>query len=326
MSCLSEVRDGLVRIPLVYSSVPGTVFEQGDNKFKISAQDLAQFLRNLYEREVPIDYDHLSAKATVIPPGWAKAAGWLAKPDSIEPFTEDRKLLWGWARFTPAMLAMVKDEEYRYCSIDFGFSDKDERGESVGAKIRALAMTNRPFLRDLPPIEISNEDYQQLMGMTTREDGKLAAITLSEGGARLLNPEGTHVPGAMPGTKGAIWEAAHSSASEGKMTKFCLKCSAEGTHEIHGPEGRAGEVDGQELRQYAKTHLGMKDCENGAGATASARFSSLLRETASSRQLSEDAARNVVLSSAAGKNLWEAQRLEELAASGRTAHLTQDKR
>jgi hypothetical protein len=275
---LSEIRDGLVRIPLVYSSAPGTVFEQGDNKFKISEADLGQFLRNLAEREAPIDYEHLSAKATVVPPGWAKAAGWLARPDGIKPFTEGRKLLWGWARFTAAMLAMIKDEEYRYCSIDFGFSDKDETGESVGAKIRALAMTNRPFLRDLPPIEIANEDYQQLMGMTTREDGKLAAITLSEGGARLLNPEGTHVPGAMPGTKGAIWEAAHSSASEGKMTKFCLKCSAEGTHEIHGPEGRAGEVDGQELRQYAKTHLGMKDCENGAGATASARFSSLLRE------------------------------------------------
>jgi hypothetical protein len=324
---LSEIRDGLVRIPLAYSSAPGTVFEHGDNKFKISEPDLGQFLRNLAEREIPIDYDHLSAKATVIPPGWAKAAGWLARPDGIKPFTEGRKLLWGWARFTPAMLAMIKDEEYRYCSIDFGFSDKDETGESVGAKIRALAMTNRPFLRDLPPIEIANEDYQQLMGMTTREDGKLAAITLSEGGARLLNPEGTHVPGAMPGTKGAIWEAARSSAREGKgMAKFCLKCAADGTHEIHGPDGRVGKIDGEHLREYAMTHLGMKNGENGGGATASARFSSLVKETASSRQLSEEQARNVVFMTPRGKALWETKRLEELDASARCSHLTQDKK
>jgi hypothetical protein len=328
MGCLSEVVDGLVRIPLVYTSAPGTVFEQGDNKFRITDAELGGFLRNLAEREIPIDYEHHSARATVLPPGWAKAAGWLAKPDSIDPFTDNRKLLWGWARFTPAMLAMIKDEEYRYCSIDFGFSDKDETGESVGAKIRALAMTNRPFLRDLPPIEISNEDYQQLMGMTMRQDGKLAAICLSEGGARLLNPEGTHVPGAMPGSKGAIWEAAHplSVREEKAMAKFCLKLAADGRHELFGPNGRVGEMDGQELRQYAKTHLKMKDCENGGGATASVRFSALVRETASSRQLSEEQARNVVAQSPQGKNLWKAMRLEELAASAAPVYLTQDKR
>lgn len=37
---LSEVRDGLVRIPLAYTNAPGTIFEQGNQKFKISERDL----------------------------------------------------------------------------------------------------------------------------------------------------------------------------------------------------------------------------------------------------------------------------------------------
>ena len=191
----NEVRDGLVLIPLAYTNVPGTVFEQAGQKFTITEQDLEEMRKNLAEREIPIDYDHLSASAHAQPPGWAKAAGWLARPDKIEQFTEGRKLFWGWARYTPAMLAMVKDQEYRYCSVDFRWKDKNERGENVGTYLHAVAMTNRPFLKDLPPIEISNEDYQQLMGMAMREDGRLAAITLSEGGARLINPEAVHVPG-----------------------------------------------------------------------------------------------------------------------------------
>jgi hypothetical protein len=205
---LSLVKDGLVRIALCYTNSPGTKFEQSGQKFTITEQDLEDMQKNLAEREVPIDYDHLSAAAHAQPPGWAKAAGWLVKPDTIEPFTEGRKILYGWARFTPAMLAMVKQREYRYGSIDFRWRDKNEEGENVGTQLHAFAMTNRPFLKDLPPIELSDEDYNKLFGIAPREDGRLAAITLSEVGAipqggmplRLLTtPEAVHVPAIIGG-------------------------------------------------------------------------------------------------------------------------------
>ena len=285
---LSLVRDGLVRVPLCYTNAPGTVFDQAGAKFKFDDSDLEEFRKNLAVREVPIDYDHLSTSADVRPPGWAKAAGWLARPDDITAFTEGRKLLWGWARYTPTMLAMVKDQEYRYCSIDFDFSGKDETGHSVGAKIKALAMTNRPFLRDLPPIEISNEDYQQLMGMAARTDGKLAALTLSEGGARLLNPEAVHVPAAITSISVGYGQprsqesevtsqnSSSASADKGGKTmagKLCLKCSADGKHEVYDGDGddanKLGEVEEKHLKQYAKTHLAMAPAADADGGQTS---------------------------------------------------------
>lgn len=222
---LSEVRDGLVRIALAYTNSPGTKFEQAGQKFTITEQDLEDMKRNLAEREVPIDYDHLSAAAHQLPPGFAKAAGWLVKPDTIEDFTESRKILWAWARFTPTMLAMIKQREYRYGSIDFRWKDKNELGENVGTYLHAFAMTNRPFLKDLPPTEISDADYQSLFGLAARQDGKLAAITLSEDG-RLTSPEAVHVPSIIGGKQtggNQMKKQAFISKSKTKPGKFAVR-------------------------------------------------------------------------------------------------------
>ena len=106
------------------------------------------------------------------------------------------------------MAAMVKQREYRCGSIDFRWRDKNELGENVGTYLHAFAMTNRPFLKDLPPIEISDADYQSLFGLAVRADGKLAAITLSEGSsAALMQPEVAHVVAcyrSLAGRRGKI--------------------------------------------------------------------------------------------------------------------------
>jgi hypothetical protein len=261
---LSEVKDGLVRVPLVYTNPPGTTFDYAGKQFAIGERNLEELRSNMAEREVPIDYEHLSAKANVIPPGWAKAAGWLARPDTIDPFGEGRKLLWGWARFTPAMLAMIKDQEYRYCSIDVAFKGKNELGDDVGTYLKALAMTNRPFLKDLPPIEISDEDYQELMGMGKRTDGKLAALTLSEAGARLLSPDAVHVVGNI--SKSTSASADHQEA---KMAKLTLRKSAEGKHEVFDGDGKqVGEIDHAHLCHYSEANAGMKPGGEGDGVKA----------------------------------------------------------
>ena len=201
---LSEVKNGLVRIAVAYTGE----FVRDGKKFSITHSDLKEMARNLEKREAPVDYEHLSAlPAGGVSPGWAKAAGWIRKPDTIEsgfgvrgsepenksrsfaraqddslPFATNHSplVLWAWAELTPAALAMVKQKEYRYFSPEIHWNDVDEQGQAIGTRLAAGALTNRPFLKELPPIEVSDADYQRLFGLAPRADGRLAMVALSE--------------------------------------------------------------------------------------------------------------------------------------------------
>lgn len=178
---LSETKDGLVRICVAYTGQ----FEMG-KEFAISESDLAAIARNLNAREVPIDYNHLSAMGNGTPEQ-SKAAGWLKGPASIERFDDRRKALWAWAEFTPACLKALRDREFRYFSPEIHWADKDERGKPTGTRLAAGAIVNRPFLKDLPPITISAADFQPLM---------TAAVAMSERRKTFsLSPKGKNMQG-----------------------------------------------------------------------------------------------------------------------------------
>jgi hypothetical protein len=98
-------------------------------------------------------------------------------------------------------------------------------------------------------------------------------------------------------------------------------------------------MDGAELRQYAKTHLGMKDgapVGNGNGGSqlssviegtpSGSRFAALVRGI----QLRDGVAPDVALLRAQGteegKRLWEQHRREQLDESATLTHFTQDRR
>ncbi len=162
---LSEVKDGLIRIAVAYTGD----FERGGKPFKITSQDLKDIMRNMKGREVPLDYEHLSAKPDA-PPGHSRASGWLKASDKIEKFANNKEILWAWAELTPAALAAVRNKEFRYFSPEIHWNAEDEKGKDVGTRLAAGAITNRPFLKDLPPISVSAEDYPTL----------LEAVALSE--------------------------------------------------------------------------------------------------------------------------------------------------
>jgi Mu-like prophage I protein len=161
---LSEVADGLVRIAVAYTGS----FSQEGRAFEITSQDLQQMRRNLAGRETPIDYEHLSGGPA--PPGWTRAAGWIKRADHIESFGDGRQVLWVWAELTPALLAAVQQKEFRYFSPEIQWKARDEKGNLIGTRLASGAITNRPFLKELPPIEILDSDYPEL----------LEAVALSE--------------------------------------------------------------------------------------------------------------------------------------------------
>lgn len=170
---------GKVRIPL---AVTGT-WVRGSNKFSITRDDLESILRNFRERqngEINVDYDHASEMPEVAAGGPIPSAGRIVgidEPEALGANSElrmanggddsrfatrySRLLLWGWFEPTERARALVKNREYRYISpaIDWGAKNK-RTGKAQGATLTSVALTNRPFLEEMPQIRLSDPGYR----------------------------------------------------------------------------------------------------------------------------------------------------------------------
>lgn len=130
----------------------GTFFSTVYGKITISPDDLATMYRNFKTRtplsptQLPIDFDHLSDDPQK--PGDGRAAGWIQdlelKPDDT---------LWATPKWTRVAAAMIANGEYRWCSPFFitDYMDKAS-GKKIGPTLKAVAVTNRPFLEGMQPI------------------------------------------------------------------------------------------------------------------------------------------------------------------------------
>lgn len=214
---LSEVKDGLVLVAVAHTGK----FERDGKKFNITENDLRQMQEQLRHREVPLDYEHLSA-APNSPPGHSRASGWLKSPGKIEDFTGGEKVLWAWAEFTPACLASIRAKEYKYFSPEIHWNDEDEKGKPIGTRLAAGAITNRPFLKGLPPIEIGATDYPTL----------LEAVALSEH-KRLIDIGSVHVSHDV--TKDQLNKEDH-------LKTLKMKKVPDGEH-----KGKTGIFDGEDM-------------------------------------------------------------------------------
>jgi len=150
---------GKVRIPL---AVSGT-WVRGTNQFSITPQDLESIVRNFRERqngEINVDYDHASEMPEVAAGGPIPSAGRIVGIDPPEAQGR-RSLLWGWFEPTERARAMVRNREYRYISpaIDWGAKNK-RNGKPQGATLTSVALTNRPFLEEMPQIRLADPAYR----------------------------------------------------------------------------------------------------------------------------------------------------------------------
>jgi hypothetical protein len=171
----------LYEIPI---AVVGTWVKRG-RKFSITPEDEAAMVRNFRKRkneQVVIDYEHASETPEVAQGGPVPAAGWIHELTIADwsplsrglPIEEGRTIenrqskisntgtLCALAEWTEQALGLIKKGAYRFFSpaIDWAYRDK-ETGEPQGATLTSGALTNHPFLEELPPIMLTAVDGRQ---------------------------------------------------------------------------------------------------------------------------------------------------------------------
>ena len=107
---------------------------------------------------VRMDYEHVSAMPPTegsIPEKGAPAPGWVCDAE-MRPGDGGRTDFWVLCELGEKLAEQIQKREQRFLSIDAPLKSKDPvSGEDRGPKLRALAVTNDPFLRDLEPMSIA---------------------------------------------------------------------------------------------------------------------------------------------------------------------------
>jgi len=171
--------EGLIRVPL---AVTGK-WVRGATAFSITREDLASIVRNFRRRqngEINVDYDHASEMPEVAAGGPVPSAGRIVRLDAPEaaqglgmrgqglgesrnpqsPMPNPCFILYGWFEPTERARELVRNREYRFISPAIEWGAKNKRtGKSQGTTLTSVALTNRPFLEELPQIRLSDPGF-----------------------------------------------------------------------------------------------------------------------------------------------------------------------
>ncbi len=260
-------------------AVPGS-WVKGDHSFSITRADMRDMARNFEKRKngmIPIDFEHASEMPEVAKGGAVPAAGWIhalrlgnreqgtGNSSNHEPRTTNH-CLQALVEWTPQAEEMLRTGQYRFFSpaIDWGAKDK-ETGESQGATLTSGALTNHPFLEELPPIMLS--DGTLIAGDERRETrDKKGAITMAEDKKKekLEDPEEDLAETAEE--KDGEGEPA-SPAGRHKLPMLKIRkgrkgSKHEGHHILSDGAGDVGCMSDEDFEQHAAKHLGVNPDEN----------------------------------------------------------------
>jgi len=175
---------GLVEFPV---AVVGN-WKGAAREFSITSQDLASMAANFAKRknrEINVDYDHASEMPEVGRGGPVPSAGRILglRVDGRHSAVDSKSLgvLLAKLEFTARALELIRNKEYRYVSpaIDYGARDK-LTGESQGTTLTSLALTNRPFLEELPAIRLSEIDRETPKGNSAPTGRRMETLTARE--------------------------------------------------------------------------------------------------------------------------------------------------
>lgn len=132
--------------------------------FSVTEPDLQTIRANAAGQaiDVLVDYEHASIFSAFTDK--TKAAGWI-KPGSLEIEPDgDGHALYGVIDWTASAAAAIRDKQFRYKSPTIQRKSKDRKtGEERGPRMHSVALTNTPFLEELPEVTL-NSMAEQLLG------------------------------------------------------------------------------------------------------------------------------------------------------------------
>jgi len=261
ISQLSAVpAEGLARIPIL---VTGSWVKSG-REVSFTRDDLRQAVANfrkLANHDLNVDYDHACEdleRASGEPTPSAGRIVALDEPEEFRdtghgkretgrdpdvsriPYPVTRYILFGRYEPTDRARRLIKSREYRYVSAAFAKDYPDRKtGDSQGMTLTSVALTNQPFLDELPEIWLSTERPSSFV------TGPSSVATEPR--------DETTGKGQRTRDQGLI-SCRLSAEQGGNMPKLTLRCSAEGTHEAYDGERKVGEIDNDHLCNYAAQH------------------------------------------------------------------------
>jgi len=117
-------------------------------KLKFTPERIKKFADSVIQKvrgiDPDIDYDHKldSSKGK-------KAAGWVKGAEARDDG------LWLFVEWTPEAANSIQSKEYRYFSTEFANEWEDGKGNKFTDVVLGGGLTNRPFVKDLVPINLS---------------------------------------------------------------------------------------------------------------------------------------------------------------------------
>ena len=284
VSQLSAVpAEGCARIPIL---VTGNWVKNGRD-VSFTCHELRQAVENfrkLANHDLNVDYDHACEDLERAAGEPTPSAGRIVALDEPEEFRdtahatrdtgesripspESRWILYG--RYEPTARArqLIRRREYRYVSAAFAKDYPDRKtGDPQGLTLTSIALTNQPFLDELPEIWLSVSGNSKIENRNSK---------IENGNAKLENGD----QAASFEFQFSNFESRRLSADQGgNMAKLTLKCSADGTHEAYDGDRKVGDIENDHLYEYATKHVAKDEAAfqgalsaHGAGSsTASA--------------------------------------------------------
>lgn len=141
--------DGMVQNPMWVHALP--IGEQKHpiyGKLSFTPERIRRFAQSVKEKvrgiDPDIDYDH-----KLDPSKGNIAAGWVRDAE------ERQDGLWLLVEWTKKALQSISDREYKYFSPEFADEWEDAQGNTFKDVVLGGGLTNRPFLKNLMPINLS---------------------------------------------------------------------------------------------------------------------------------------------------------------------------
>ena len=122
--------------------------------FAITREQVAnwtQLLHGHFGGEIPIDRDHDTDRG-----GSSEAMGWITSLDQKGPdgASSTPNAVWAVVRWTKAGADLIRSKAYRKFSPTFVSNLKNAAGDGLGPALLRGALTNNPFLHDMPAINL----------------------------------------------------------------------------------------------------------------------------------------------------------------------------